>query len=66
MPSLRNISYLIGILDDEQKTEDEWKTYFIKNPLQLLIQLGEFNIQPILEVSAEEIIRLAEKKPKIV
>jgi hypothetical protein len=47
--------FLIGVMFDEQCPEYEWRTFIARNPLQLLLQVGEFDIQPKLQALAEKV-----------
>jgi len=49
--------YLIGILDTV-KPQYEWATYIIQDPIHLLLQTGEFDIQTKLQASAAKIFEL--------
>ena len=49
--------YLIGILDTV-KPQYEWPSYIIQDPIHLLLQSGEFDIQAKLQASAAKIFEL--------
>jgi len=51
--------FLIGILDDEECPEYDWKTFIVQNPLRLLLKVGEFDIQPKLQALAEKVFGLS-------
>ncbi len=52
--------YIIGVLDDEDKSENEWKTYILRNPLKSLISMGNFTIQTRLEAKASDVFKISE------
>ncbi|MFQ5851498.1 MAG: protein NO VEIN domain-containing protein [Candidatus Binatia bacterium] len=49
--------YLIGMLDDG-KPEYEWSTFILRNPIDVLLTEGEFDIQAKLQASATDIFNL--------
>ena len=51
--------YLIGVLDDG-KSEYEWSTFLIRNPLDILLTKGEFDIQAKLQASAADVFSIDE------
>jgi len=53
--------FLVGILDDDQCPEYDWKSFIVQNPLQLLLKVGEFDIQPKLQALAEKVFGLSDE-----
>ena len=51
--------YLIGVLNDG-KSEHEWVTFIICNPISILLAKGEFDIQPTLRASAADLFGFGE------
>jgi len=52
----KNDYYLIGILD-KGTPQYEWPAYVIQNPINLLLQTGEFDIQAELQAPAAKIFQ---------
>jgi len=49
--------YLVGVLDDG-KPENEWLTFIISDPIQLLLSRGEFDIEATLRAPASDIFEI--------
>jgi hypothetical protein len=49
--------YLIGVLDNG-KPENEWNTFLIQNPINLLLSQGTLDLEAKLQVSAREIFAI--------
>jgi hypothetical protein len=46
--------YLVGLLDNGNQ-ENEWKAFLLPNPLILLLDEGEFDVQPRLHIPAKKV-----------
>ncbi len=55
--SSRDEYFLIGIVDDGS-VQGEWKTYQLNDPIIILLEKGEFDIQTRLQISAVDIFEM--------
>lgn len=51
--------FLVGVLDNE-KPEYEWPCFIIRNPIDILLTKGEFDIQAKLQALAEDVFNLSQ------
>lgn len=49
--------YLVGVLDDG-KPENEWRTFMISDPIQVLLSTGDFDIEATLHASASDVFEI--------
>jgi len=56
----QNDYYLIGVLFDEKIKHHEWSTFIIRNPIDILLNKGEFDVQTELVASASDIFNIDE------
>jgi len=52
--------YLVGVLDDG-KPEYEWSTFLIRNPIDILLTVGELDVQAKLQASAADVFNVEDR-----
>jgi len=55
--------YMVGVLSEESKPQSEWETFFIRDPINAILQSGTIHIQAEFGINAADLFRV--KSPEM-